>query len=95
MSQGPGNSGKYGRDSGHEGLLLLMDQEGDVWAEKVYPHSVHYIDGRLAHRLVNTGESVLKVGACWSEAAGHNYQWVEKHPFPVRVYKKNGEIICI
>lgn len=78
-----------------EGLLLLMDMEGNAWAEKIYPDSLHYIDGRLAHRLVNTGDQVLKVGACWPPRAGHNYEWVEKHPFPVRVYKKNGEIVCI
>ena len=77
-----------------EGLLLLMDPEGNTWAEKIYPNSVHYIDGTLAHRLINTGDQVLKVGACWSPRAGHNYESVEKHPFAVRVYKKNGEIIC-
>lgn len=80
---------------GGEGLLLLMDREGNAWAEKVYPNSVHYIDGSLAHRLVNTGDEIFRVGACWSGAAGHDYQWVENHPFPARVYKKNGEIVCI
>ncbi|WP_333649549.1 glucose-6-phosphate isomerase family protein [Lacrimispora sp.] len=78
-----------------EGLLLLMDLEGNAWAERVYPNSLHYVRGKLAHRLVNTGDQVLKVGACWPSCAGHNYEWVEKHPFPVRVYKKNGEIVCI
>lgn len=78
-----------------EGLLLLMDRDGNAWAEKVFPNSLHYIDGRLAHRLVNTGDGVFKVGACWSALAGHDYQWVEQHPFPVRVYKKKGEIVCI
>ena len=78
-----------------EGLLLLMDIEGNAWAEKISPNSLHYVNGKLAHRLVNTGDQVLKVGACWPSNAGHNYEWVEKHPFPVRVYKKNGEIVCI
>lgn len=77
-----------------EGLLLLMDGE-KLWAEKVRRNSLHYIDGRWAHRLVNTGDETFKVGACWPVTAGHDYRWVEDHPFPVRVYKKNGEIICI
>lgn len=78
-----------------EGLLLFMDSDSRVWAEKVCQYSLHYIDGRWAHRLVNTGNGILKVGACWPVTAGHDYQWVENHPFPLRVYKKNGEIICI
>ena len=78
-----------------QGLLLFMDQDGGTWAEKVCRGSLHYIDGRWAHRLVNTGDGVLQVGACWPVTAGHDYQWVEDHPFPVRVFKKNGEIICI
>lgn len=78
-----------------EGLLLLMDAKEHVWAEKIYPNSLHYVHGNLAHRIVNTGDQVLKVGACWPSGAGHNYDWVEAHPFPVRVYKKNGEIVCI
>ena len=86
--------GEYYFGLAGEGLLLLMDLDGNVWAEKVYPNSLHYVRGNLAHRLVNTGDQVLKVGACWPSCAGHNYDWVETHPFPVRVYKKNGEIIC-
>lgn len=86
--------GEYYFGLAGEGLLLLMDLDGNAWAEKVYPNSLHYVRGNLAHRLVNTGDQVLKVGACWPSCAGHNYDWVETHPFPVRVYKKNGEIIC-
>ena len=74
------------------GLLLLMDEEGHTWAEKVYEGSLHHIDGRIAHRLVNTGDEDLKVGACWPTSAGHDYHAIEKREFGYRVYKRNGQI---
>ncbi|MDI3312094.1 MAG: glucose-6-phosphate isomerase family protein, partial [Thermoanaerobacterium sp.] len=75
-----------------EGLLLLMNDNSEMWAEKVYPGSVHYIDGKYAHRLVNIGDTVLKVGACWPTTAGHDYDAIEKNEFPYRVYKRNGKV---
>ncbi|MBZ9685465.1 glucose-6-phosphate isomerase [Clostridium estertheticum] len=76
-----------------EGLLLYMNIAGEMWAEKILPGSLHYIDGNLAHRLVNIGDSQLKVGACWPSSAGHNYEDVEKKEFPERIYKESGEIV--
>ena len=77
---------------GGEGLLLLMDEDYHCHAEKVKCGSVHYIDGHLAHRLVNTGNSELKVQCMWPSNAGHDYKRVEEHPFTVRVFKENGEL---
>lgn len=76
-----------------EGLLLLMDSEGEVWAEKIFKGSLHHIDGSLAHRVVNTGDVQLKVGACWPTTAGHDYDAIEAHEFPCRVMRVNGEIL--
>ena len=76
---------------GH-GLLLLMDENGKTWAEQVEPGTVHYIKGNLAHRLVNTGEEILKVAACWPTAAGHDYGRVERQPFAYRIFKSNGSV---
>jgi glucose-6-phosphate isomerase len=75
-----------------EGLLLFLNDQGEMWAEKVLPGSLHYIDGNLAHRLVNIGETSLKVGACWPTTAGHNYSAIEEKGFPYRVYKYNKKI---
>lgn len=75
-----------------EGLLLLMNYQGDMWAEKVLQGSLHYINGNLAHRLVNVGETALKVGACWPTTAGHNYFAIEEKEFPYRVYKYKEKI---
>lgn len=78
---------------GGEGLLLYLDSDGNIFAEKIFKGSLHYIHGNYAHRLVNTGEDTLKVGACWREAAGHDYKTIEEKPFPNRIYKENGKII--
>lgn len=74
------------------GLLMLMDDNGTTWAEEVFPGSLHHIDGHLAHRLINTGEDVMKVVACWGSEAGHDYAAVEKQPFGYRVYKHGSEL---
>ena len=74
------------------GLLLLMNEQGRTWAERVDAGSVHYIDGKLAHRLVNTGNGQLKVGACWPADAGHDYDAIEKRAFGYRIFKNKEEI---
>lgn len=74
------------------GLLLLMDEQGETWGEKVEEGSVHYIDGRWAHRLINTGEEQLKVGACWPTTAGHDYEAIEKRGFGYRIFKSDAGI---
>jgi glucose-6-phosphate isomerase len=76
-----------------EGLLLLMDEDDNITAENIFPGSIHFINGLLAHRLVNTGDSDLKVYATWSPKAGHDYAKVENHPFKYRIYKIDNEII--
>lgn len=75
-----------------KGLLLYMDEEGKCFCEQVEEGSIHYISGKLAHRLINTGNDEFRVGACWSLQAGYDYERVEKHPFNVRVFKENDEI---
>lgn len=75
-----------------EGLLLLMNKAGDMWAEKISKGSLHHIDGEIAHRIVNIGDDVLKVGACWPTTSGHDYKSIENKQFPYRIFKNNGEI---
>jgi glucose-6-phosphate isomerase len=76
-----------------EGLLVFMNDIGEMWAEKVMPGSLHYIDGRYAHRLVNTGDTELKVGACWPTTAGHDYAAIENKQFPNRIFKIQGKLM--
>lgn len=76
-----------------EGILLLMDESGNCLAEKMKSGSVHHIDGKLAHRVINTGNTELHFGACWPTVSGHDYKRIEDFPFTQRIYKENGEII--
>jgi len=74
-----------------EGMLLLMDQDRNTWAEKMYPGSLHYIDGYIAHRTVNTGHMPLSFGACWPSDAGHNYQEIMDNGFSARLIEVDGK----
>lgn len=75
-----------------EGLLLLMNKEGEMWAERICEGSLHHIDGEIAHRIVNVSDDKLMVGACWPTTSGHDYQSIERNEFPYRVFKSNGRI---
>ncbi len=72
------------------GMLVLMDRERNTWAEEVYPGSLHYIGGEIAHRLANTGDANLIVGACWPSDAGHDYEGIARDGFSARLIEQNG-----
>ena len=74
-----------------EGMLLLMDQDRNTWAEKMHPGSLHYIDGFIAHRTVNIGDTPLSFGACWPSDAGHNYQEIMENGFSARLIEVDGK----
>ena len=71
-----------------EGVLLLMDEQRKVWAERMYPGSLHYIPGGVAHRVANTGGRMLSFAACWPSDAGHNYAEIAENGFA-------GRLICV
>jgi glucose-6-phosphate isomerase len=73
-----------------EGVLLLMAEDGTCSLEEMVPGSLHYIPGRTAHRIINTGEAVLAVGACWPSDAGHDYGAIEERGFSLRVMRVDG-----
>lgn len=72
------------------GMLILMDTERNVWAEKMFPGSLHFIHGKVAHRVANTGSAELIFGACWPSDAGHNYAEIEKNGFAARLMEVSG-----
>lgn len=76
-----------------EGLLLLTDENGNTYAETVKEGSLHHILGYQAHRLVNTGNTPLKVICAWSSQAGHDYQRMEREPFSARIFKEEGKLV--
>ena len=73
-----------------EGLLLLMSESGETTWQKLSAGTLCYIPRRQAHRLVNTGDTVLAVGACWPSNAGHDYGAIRQEGFGVRVRKIDG-----
>ena len=73
-----------------EGILILMDVHRTTWAERVFPGSLHYIPGNVAHRLANTGPVPLTVGACWHSDAGHNYEEIDRNGFSARLLEVDG-----
>ncbi len=74
-----------------EGILLLMDEDRNTWAEKMYPGSLHYINGNIAHRTINTGSTILSFGACWPSDAGHNYREILDKGFSARLIEVDGK----
>ena len=74
-----------------EGMLLLMDEDRNCWAEKMFPGSLHYINGYIAHRTINTGNTQLIFGACWPSDAEHNYQEIMDNGFSARLKEVDGK----
>lgn len=73
-----------------EGMLLLMNEQGHTWAEKMYPGSIHYIHSHIAHRTANTGDSILSFSAFWPSDAGHDYEIIKEHGFSKILIKQDG-----
>lgn len=73
-----------------KGMLILMDRDRNTWAEEVFPGSLHYIGSDIAHRLANTGNENLIVGACWPSDAGHDYEEIVTNGFSARLLEVDG-----
>jgi len=78
-----------------KGMLILMDRHQKTWAEEVYPGSLHYIGGEMAHRLANTGTENLIVSACWPSDAGHDYKAIAATGFSARLVEMDGQPVLV
>lgn len=78
-----------------EGVLLRMDREGQTWAEAMIPGRVLAIDGRHAHRAVNTGSGPLIFWACWPADAGYDYGAIARDGFGLRVLERDGQAVLL
>lgn len=74
-----------------EGLLLLQNERGKAWTERVFVGSVHIIPGRTAHRLINIGSQTLCALAVWPGIAGHDYTSLPRG-FALRVVEEEGQM---
>ncbi|WP_428772560.1 glucose-6-phosphate isomerase family protein [Vibrio sp.] len=75
-----------------KGLLLMQSLDGRVELGHVFAGSVHHIRGYVAHRLINIGDERLSALAVWPAIAGHDYQFIDKIGFKIRVVWRDGEI---
>jgi glucose-6-phosphate isomerase, archaeal len=73
-----------------EGALILMDEARKTWMEPMSPGSLHFIPGRVAHRVANVGRSPLHFVACWPSDAGHDYESIRRDGFGARLLEVNG-----
>lgn len=78
-----------------EGMLILMDEQRNTHAEKMFPGSLHYINGHIAHRTANTGSSVLSFSAVWPSDAGHDYDTISTEGFSKILVEKDGEPVLV
>ena len=79
----------YGTVSG-QGMLIRMDESRKTWGEEMSPGSLHYIAGRHAHRVANTGDEPLIFWACWPSDAGYDYSTIAERGFGSRLISKEG-----
>jgi glucose-6-phosphate isomerase len=78
-----------------EGMLILMDEQRNTWAEKMEPGSVHYIPGFIAHRTANTGNRELSFWAVWPSDAGHDYESIREEGFSKILVKGSGGPVLV
>lgn len=77
------------------GLLLRMERSGRTWAEEMGPGTVHYIEGKHGHRVVNTGDEPLVFWASWPGDAGYDYASIVRDGFGIRVFERDGEPVLV
>jgi glucose-6-phosphate isomerase, archaeal len=73
------------------GMLVLRDAGGRTRHEEMTPGSLHYIAGKVAHRVVNTGDAPLRFVACWPSDAGHDYAAIAERGMGLRVIADRGK----
>jgi len=72
------------------GALILMDEKRHTVFAPMRPGTLHYIPGNTAHRVANTGDTVLAFLACWPSDSGHNYEIIASHGFSARLRDVGG-----
>ncbi|MFC4601096.1 glucose-6-phosphate isomerase family protein [Cohnella hongkongensis] len=84
------NRGEYYWGIEGRGALVTMNERREATVAVIEPGSLHYVPGNTAHRIANTGNVPLVVGACWPADAGHDYDAIAERGFPVRIVEENG-----
>lgn len=87
------NFGEIYQGISGNGYLLLVDKKGNTTIEKVFPGSVHLLEGYIGHRTVNgSDKEQLKIGCYWSKhTKGYDTQAMLDNPFTIGIYLENGK----
>ncbi len=78
-----------------EGYMLMKTADGECKWERFEPGRMVYVPPCWAHRTVNTGREPLISFCVYPGEAGHNYGDIEKEGFPVRLFRRGGEVAFV
>jgi glucose-6-phosphate isomerase len=73
-----------------QGLMLMENPEGDVYAEEFRPGNAVYVPGRFAHRSINTGTETMVTFYAFRSDAGHDYGTIEQKGFRKIAVERGG-----
>ena len=77
-----------------EGLLIMATEAGEHRVLPMHQGTVAYVPGGWAHRTANTGSEPFVFFAAFVGDAGHDYETVARHGFPVVARKgEHGPLI--
>lgn len=75
-----------------DGLLMLLDDEGNCWAEELEEGSLHHIPEGLSRRVINLGDRPVYLSFCRPANAPDLKGEMKGTEFPCRIYDGNGEM---
>jgi glucose-6-phosphate isomerase len=77
------------------GALILMNENRETVFEPMSAGTLHYVSAYTAHRMANTGDSLLTVLACWPSDAGHDYDVIAREGFSARLRNIGGSPVLV
>jgi glucose-6-phosphate isomerase, archaeal len=87
--------GEFYLTVGGNGALILMDEGRKTIFEPMSAGTLHYVSAHTAHRIANTGGSLLTVLACWPSDAGHDYDVIARDGFSARLRNIGGAPVLV
>jgi glucose-6-phosphate isomerase len=77
------------------GALILMDESRKTVFEPMSAGTLRYVPAYTAHRVANTGNSLLTVLARWPSDAGRDYDVIARDGFSARLRNIGGSPVLV